>query len=69
MRVGVAAVSGSLSIIITVLDAALDVLTGGILWFFFFFVRHNKDFIKFPLGKVSSEFVKGIMFWVEVSLD
>lgn len=52
VRVGIAAISGSLSIIVTTLDAVLDVISGFIIWFTALSIR-NVNKYKYPIGKVN----------------
>lgn len=51
MRVAIAAVSGSLSIIVTTLDAVLDVISGFIIWSTSVAKRARNKY-KFPIGQV-----------------
>ena len=52
VRVGIAAVSGSLSIIVTTLDAVLDVISGFIIWSTSL-ARQRRNKYRFPIGQVS----------------
>lgn len=51
VRVAIAAVSGSLSIIVTTLDAVLDVISGFIIWSTSVAKRARNKY-KFPIGQV-----------------
>lgn len=53
VRVSIAAVSGSLSIIVTTLDAVLDVISGSIIWSTSL-ARRRKNKYRFPIGQVST---------------
>ena len=53
VRVSIAAVSGSLSIIVTTLDAVLDVISGFIIWSTSL-ARQRRNKYKFPIGQVSA---------------
>ena len=53
VRVSIAAVSGSLSIIVTTLDAVLDVISGFIIWSTSL-ARRRKNKYRFPIGQVST---------------
>ena len=55
VRVGIAVISGSLSIIVTTLDAVLDVISGFIIWFTAQAVQDVNKY-KYPIGKVSSSY-------------
>ena len=52
VRVSIAAVSGSLSIIVTTLDAVLDVISGFIIWSTSL-ARQRRNKYRFPIGQVS----------------
>ncbi len=66
VRVLVAAVSGSLSIIVTVLDAFLDVLSGGFLWLSSHYSRRKAPGQKYlyPVGRARMEPLGIIVFAV-----
>ena len=51
VRVGIAVISGSLSIIVTTLDAVLDVISGFIIWFTSLAIQDVNKY-KYPIGKV-----------------
>ena len=51
VRVSIAAVSGSLSIIVTTLDAVLDVISGFIIWSTSL-ARQRRNKYRFPIGQV-----------------
>ena len=53
VRVGIAAISGSLSIIVTTLDAVFDVISGFIIWFTAMAVK-DVNMYKNPIGKVKT---------------
>lgn len=61
VRVGIAAISGSLSIIVTTLDAVLDVISGFIIWFTALSIR-NVNKYKYPIGKTRMEPLGIIVF-------
>ena len=54
VRVSIAAVSGSLSIIVTTLDAVLDVISGFIIWSTSL-ARRRRNKYRFPIGQVSTQ--------------
>ena len=54
VRVSIAAICGSLSIIVTTLDAVLDVISGFIIWSTSI-AKRRKNKYKFPIGQVLPE--------------
>ncbi|CAK0740588.1 hypothetical protein CVIRNUC_001261 [Coccomyxa viridis] len=61
VRVSIAAVSGSLSIIVTTLDAVLDVISGSIIWSTSL-ARRRRNKYRFPIGQARMEPLGIIVF-------
>jgi divalent metal cation (Fe/Co/Zn/Cd) transporter len=52
IRTAIAALSGSLSVIVTVIDAFLDVVSGGLLYYTSYLSRVKRDPYRYPIGRV-----------------